>query len=720
MFLTYCCCFDPQNIFDEIDGSIDSIGPDILEAFISPQLLIGTFAGYTAMASYKRSSGFDRVRYRALKYRYMYGAALDVMMAYEKLGWVSPIFSSDETIPPMLLVEEDLDQRKRNRNSLVYYSRRPEGHFATNIPALINLLFLWLSKQKKLRAKVVLKPTGDFFVDNRGDLLPISKIGKIQPKWFRMKVFHLDKGIKRSIPEALLSLVTDGRHDGKDDGITFENLLLDVDFSTQEALKKRISDMLEEKRDDFARRNIIPTARDLLKNVKELDKDECARGVPEKADAGVAATGVAVVESQEEAVESRNFPIKGQFGFNKGELKKIFQSNNGDATPKEVRTNLDAMISIHAEKLVRLSLARAAEMRIDPSSLDEDFSSSYIQSQDMMKKESSAIMNAFSNDVCILLSAACGWQLDYVMKGLSEEGKEKGGVLDLSESDSLSGDEKAKPSLLECVCRVRDGRVPLIALKTGMDEVCKRHGLPYDDEKKMEAVEQDDGEQKMPAVEQPQSQIIEQVETMEEPAEENESMEEPEEENEPVEESSEEVALEEESMEESAEEEASREEAAAKEAVEDDGEEKMPAVVPPRPQINEKSAENEYILGAQADAMLRKAAAADAMQDDGDRKMPAVAKSYEKTTKKRAVSQISQDSAGKAAVPRSKSRLGSELSATMVKTTTVAGRPVEASAVASKTVKATTDPSTEKKITPAGRGRGRGAGRGGRAGKGRK
>jgi len=434
--LFFLVFFHKKNVFDEVNGKIDSMGPDIFETFIYPQLLIGTWAGYTAISLYRKESGYNRVRYKALKYRYMYGAAKDVMMAYENLGWVSPIFSSEKTIPPMLLPEE-VDLGEEGNHSLVYYSVRTDCRFATNIPALIKLLIFWLSRQSKLKAKILIKKSGKIFIDKIGNLRARDEIEAVKLNWFRMKVYHEDMKVDRSIPEALLSLVTDGKHDDeKNDGITFENLLLDVGFSTQEALVTRITDMMAEKREDFARRNIVPSTADVHKNIKEMEKDDAARGVLDgSSDEDVDD------ESEEVSTESKDFPLRGHFEFKQGELKKIFNNKEEDVTPEEVRTNLDAMISVHAEKLVRLSLARAAQSRIDSNDDDhEKFSGSYIQSKEQQKGESDAILNGFSNDICWFLSAVCGWCLDTAI-----ESRPIGRTL----------------SPLEAVCAVRDGDIPL-------------------------------------------------------------------------------------------------------------------------------------------------------------------------------------------------------------------------------------------------------------------
>ena len=149
-FLTMILFLILQNIFDEIDGRIDGIGADIYQAFISPQLLIGTFSAYLALKYYRNRTGYDQVLFKNLKYHYMYGAAHDVLETYDMLGWVSPIFSQEKLIAPMLLPmpKEMVNERK---NSLVHFSECNGSDFATNVPALIQLLIFWLSKKKKLR-----------------------------------------------------------------------------------------------------------------------------------------------------------------------------------------------------------------------------------------------------------------------------------------------------------------------------------------------------------------------------------------------------------------------------------------------------------------------------------------------------------------------------------------------------------------------------------------
>ena len=143
-----------------MDRRIDGLGGDIFETFITPQVLLGCYAAYLARSRLKNRKGYENISFRNLKYRFLYGAAKDVMETFELLGWVAPIFSSDEILPSMLVpVDVDNPSSKDRKDSLVYYSQRKGCQFATNIPALIELLIFWLCRNENLVATLITKST---------------------------------------------------------------------------------------------------------------------------------------------------------------------------------------------------------------------------------------------------------------------------------------------------------------------------------------------------------------------------------------------------------------------------------------------------------------------------------------------------------------------------------------------------------------------------------
>ncbi len=135
----------------------------------------------------------------------------------------------------------------------VYYSERKGCTFATNVPALISILFLWLGEGKSLIGSIKVKDEqGNYQVSFDGDLKPKSDIPEIDKSLLRLKVSHKNK--TQTIAQTIVSLLTNG-HRVKDDpdGITFANFLEDCNW-TEAMSKEKILKFPSEDLNNFAHR----------------------------------------------------------------------------------------------------------------------------------------------------------------------------------------------------------------------------------------------------------------------------------------------------------------------------------------------------------------------------------------------------------------------------------------------------------------------------------
>ena len=402
-----------------------------MDTFITPQLTIGVFAAYGAKASLTALSGegYRDVSFQNLKYRYLHRAAKDVLEIVNSLGFVAPICSSDTILAPLLVPEQKADlsneaakqkasgddgekkpaakkkptKKKSARPSLVYQNAKTG--YVTNIPALVNVLFFWISREKKLRPRLDIRVNtqkGIYVCDQTGNLPDSEDLNmKRLMQMLQIRVYHEDFGVERNIPEAIMSLITDGRYfQGKQDGITFANLISDIPF-TAEQFVTRIGDFASEKHDGFSRRFWDPSDNDVKLNLQIMEEDEKLMvGDSSGQELSIAATGTQQPVSQDNEI----FATSGQFNFKGAALKNL----NADTLGPE--------ISAHSERLLRLVLAKAASDRIDPSNANHtQFSSLFIQENEK-KSTSNCIMNALSRDIIQFLLAICNFSLDAALE----------------------------------------------------------------------------------------------------------------------------------------------------------------------------------------------------------------------------------------------------------------------------------------------------------------
>ena len=390
-----------------------------METFIYPQLWIGMFATYLAKSTTNNIKGYEKLTIQNLKYRYLYGAACDVLETIEMLGYVSPIFSTNNILPPLLIPVDDEESSDERKLSLVYYSSRPKCEFCSNIPALIQLILFWLSRKKTLVASISVRDSQRRpYFTRQGNLAAHDVFTDFPASAFRMRVQHKEKKVKRTIPQAILSLVTDSRQFGgfdseeseeADDGITFQNLLADLEFETKEAISRRMKDMDKVGFEAFARRMFSPSDSDKIHNDEEDYKDEEAR-------TGVKLRGPGYLRKS--TAGSGSAASTPSLAFPSQQLVDIFGPKKAPfLDPKKVRSNLDLQIAVCCEKLVRLSLAKAAESRIDLENNEHSaFSPKYLQSEDSQKAKEEAIMNGLSQSIASVVSAMMNCTLDIAEK----------------------------------------------------------------------------------------------------------------------------------------------------------------------------------------------------------------------------------------------------------------------------------------------------------------
>jgi hypothetical protein len=278
----------------------------------------------------------------------------------------------------------------------------------SNIPGIVYLLMLWLSKGEKLKAKLdtfdpASKTTEPFF-DKSGNLLPKDVLPRYKSRWFRLKICYDNNNRWRSVPQALFSLMTDGRElEGGDlsgdtrrvDGISFHNMFNDLFQCGHKdigSIRQAVTEMLSESPMAWARKLLCPTDADL--------KPKAAPKAAKKS---------REAEDEESDQESwYNLLAKGRFGFTEAEMKRMFDNNLKGQTESanKVRKELDKQISIHAEKLVRLTLARAAEEYVNIHDKNHTaFGQVYVQTDDQKSGNSDAVASALSKDISLFLIA---------------------------------------------------------------------------------------------------------------------------------------------------------------------------------------------------------------------------------------------------------------------------------------------------------------------------
>jgi hypothetical protein len=271
-----------QNPFDEVNGEIAGISRDLFTTFVWCQSVIGTFAKYIMMTCIP-SSAAKKVKVKSLTWHYLSAASHDVFEVYKAVGWIAPIASGSKMfrdllrpVPPKKLDSKigDYEWQKQfpREENAVYYSERKGCTFATNVPALISILFLWLGERKSLKGSMKVKDgQGNYQFSSDGDLKPKSDIPEIDKSLLRLKVSH--KNQTRTIAQAIVSLLTNG-HGVKDDpdGITFANFLEDCDW-TEAMAKEKILKFPSEDLSNFARRAFQPNKGDLKAIAKEAKRD---------------------------------------------------------------------------------------------------------------------------------------------------------------------------------------------------------------------------------------------------------------------------------------------------------------------------------------------------------------------------------------------------------------------------------------------------------------
>lgn len=388
-----------------------------------------------------------------LLYRHAYSAANDMMEAYQALGWMFPILN-DLTAGTLFLPEPPVkpetaattgdkawEKRFLKENSLVTHSKRTGFEFATNVPALVYALVLWLASDSKLTAFISITPprphTVPFLCDVKGNLLAASELARYKASWWRLKMSHEDFGVVRTFPDALVSLVTNGREignlkDKRRDGISFKNLMEELKL-TEKGLQAKVKALRDENFERWVRNRVQPSEKDKKKSEEEEEEEEGSQ------------------KSDEDEVPnvSDYLVSEGHFGFSPAELRKVFKgethSNAGD-----VLEQLDGQISILSEKLVRLCLAREAGNRINTEDNSHDvFSDKFVQASNDQKGKSVTVANGLSNSMVWFLNAICRNSLE------------------------MAETEDTNRNPLDSLEDVKQNKVPLSMVREKMALICK-------------------------------------------------------------------------------------------------------------------------------------------------------------------------------------------------------------------------------------------------------
>jgi hypothetical protein len=274
--------------------------------------------------------------------------------------------------------DDEWQKQFRREENAVFYSERKNCTFATNVPALISILFLWLGEKKSLEGYMEVQDgEGNIQFSSDGDLKPKIDIPEIDKSLLRLKVSH--KTQTRTIAQAIMSLLTNG-HGVKDDpdGITFTNFLMDCDW-TEAMAKEKILKFPSEDLNNYARRAFQPKKSDLKAIAKEAKRD-AKRGLgkykkghtddeeeeEEAEEAEEDSDGVSGPKTKktkkltaEEVNQNNYYSSQGKFPFKPAELKKILPqeevSNAHDAIEY-----IDPTVLMLMERVVQLSLGRAA------------------------------------------------------------------------------------------------------------------------------------------------------------------------------------------------------------------------------------------------------------------------------------------------------------------------------------------------------------------------
>jgi hypothetical protein len=444
--------------------SIKGIESDILNLFIYPQILIGTTAMY---AFIEANVGFKMARYKNLETRFMQRAAIDVLQIIKHFGFVTPIPVSWDKLGRLFLPEDPdcSEEGDFDVADFVHKSPREKISFFSNSLEVLKLLFIWAAKKKSLACairgpvtKLVHSRTKNGAMVTKSRKLVLSD-GQLDSKKdfpvihedaFQLLFFHKDKPTtKISVPEALYSLLTGGKSTSEAEGknpITFENLISDLNVEdnpgkllrklqkieqegTGTYIKNRMEPVVVKKKGPSEDDDVSGEPKKKKKSRKKvLKKNVWLKGtcplepVPDTSDEEEEV--VPVVQPESVSVGQDGFMESGNFKFQKLELAKLGM-NDEEGVMKPQSDDFDGVISVHAEKLIRLMMARSARMHIDPGNSNHtSFGPSYFQPEaaDGNKKTTTNAQvdrlycSGLSRDLVHFLSGLCNFAYDQQLK----------------------------------------------------------------------------------------------------------------------------------------------------------------------------------------------------------------------------------------------------------------------------------------------------------------
>jgi hypothetical protein len=442
-----------------------------MNLFINPQILIGFTAMYTFQSS---NEGVARATVGNLQTRFMQRAAIDVLEIIKHFGFVTPIPVSWQKFGRLFLPEQPLGSEEDDFDvaDLVYKSPRQGISFFSNTMEVLKLLFVWVAEKKSLNCKI----RGPFervrgqvskdgttknelvrLVKADGQLETRERFPKIQEDTFQLVFYHNYEPYNLlSVPDALYSLLTDGKSTSEDkrrSHITFDNLLSDLEienlpgkllYKIQQIEAEGTSTYIKERMEKEVKSKKTPsvegTVSDEPKKKKRTSKNVKKKNEWLKGQCPL--EPIADSSDDEEAVVPDVDTFKRSFKFHKGELSKLGMKK-GDkivVTPQSVVDEFDAAISVHAEKLIRLIMARSAGMRIKADESNHTlFGPKYLQPEadGNNKREDTLYCSGFSKDIIHFLSGVCDFAIDQHMKCNESESNDPYGVLNMVRSGSV-------------------------------------------------------------------------------------------------------------------------------------------------------------------------------------------------------------------------------------------------------------------------------------------
>jgi hypothetical protein len=385
------------------------------------------------MTYFKNNEEFKGLTIENLKWRYISAASQDVVKTYQKLGWVCPLSFGNKKIRDLLrpvplekdderISDEDWIKKFSEEGNAVFKSKRDNFEFYSNVPALINILLLWLCEMKSLVPHVQKTKKRCHLVDRLGNLRKKNELSYDSHGLWNMKVSYEAEGTKLSFSDAIVSLVTDGKggEGGAWSDITFDNMLSDCGW-TEDDLKKNLNSFAKKKDyKNFFKKLLVPTEKELEAAAKKAAEKAAKADQDPGEDAGSAANEEETAPLPDAGTEGDYYGVKGNFPFQKSEIKRITGGDEDISSLACTPTSLDPVISEHSEKLVRLMLARLVGRKMSEEGEEPTTFSDLLSHPLDDTKEGPRIAGGMSRDVIAVVAAMCHSVLETAAVGTPE------------------------------------------------------------------------------------------------------------------------------------------------------------------------------------------------------------------------------------------------------------------------------------------------------------